>query len=80
MKCGACVLLVLMFLGGSVAAQDAAPGRTALVIIDIQDFYFPGGAMPLVDADLAARRAGRVLQEFRKAGESPLWTLWVRDG
>ncbi len=69
MKCGACVLLILMILGGPVAAQDAAPGRTALVIIDIQDFYFPGGAMPLVDADLAARRAGRVLQEFRKAGD-----------
>nr|MEE4267250.1 cysteine hydrolase family protein [Candidatus Krumholzibacteria bacterium] len=69
MRLGAFVLLVLLILGGSVAAQGTPPGRTALVIIDIQDFYFPGGAMPLVDADLAARRAGRVLQEFRKSGD-----------
>jgi nicotinamidase-related amidase len=69
MKVSACALLVLMLLGGPLAAQEEAPGRTALVIIDIQEFYFPGGAMPLVEADLAARRAGRVLQEFRKAGD-----------
>ncbi len=68
------LLLVLSCLGqGSLAkeslAQETPVQRTALLIVDIQEFYFPGGALPLVNADQAARRAGRLLQEFRKAGE-----------
>ena len=41
---------------------------TALVIIDIQNDYFPGGAMELEGADAAAERAGAVLAKFRKDG------------
>ena len=37
----------------------------ALVIIDIQNDYFPGGKMELEDADAAAVRAQRVLQKAR---------------
>jgi len=65
-------LLTLFFLalmGAVSGAQESQVQRTALLIVDIQDFYFPGGALPLVEADLAARNAGRVLQEFRKAGD-----------
>jgi len=39
--------------------------NTALLIIDIQNDYFPGGAMELVGADAAAERAAQVLQAFR---------------
>ncbi|MCD6675342.1 MAG: cysteine hydrolase [Burkholderiaceae bacterium] len=39
--------------------------NTALLIIDIQNDYFPGGAMELVGADAAAERAASVLAAFR---------------
>lgn len=39
---------------------------TALVIIDVQDFYFPGGSMPLVNPEKAAANIGKLLEKFRK--------------
>jgi nicotinamidase-related amidase len=41
---------------------------TALLLIDIQDFYFPGGALPLVEPEAAARNAAKVLAAFRAEG------------
>jgi nicotinamidase-related amidase len=41
----------------------------ALVIIDIQRDYFPGGAFPLVEPEAAAAKAAAVLERFRDAGE-----------
>lgn len=41
---------------------------TALLIIDIQNDYFPGGAMALEGADAAGENAGKVLGKFRKDG------------
>jgi nicotinamidase-related amidase len=38
----------------------------ALVIVDIQNDYFPGGAYPLVAPEAAADAAGRVLEAFRR--------------
>ena len=40
----------------------------ALVIIDIQNDYFPGGKMELEGADAAAANAARALGEFRRKG------------
>jgi nicotinamidase-related amidase len=40
----------------------------ALVIIDIQNDYFPGGKMELEGADAAAANAGKALARFRKEG------------
>lgn len=39
-----------------------------LLIIDIQNDYFPGGAHPLVEPEAAAERASRLLGHFREAG------------
>ncbi len=39
---------------------------TALLIIDIQNDYFPGGAMELEGAEQAASKAAEVLERFRK--------------
>jgi nicotinamidase-related amidase len=39
--------------------------NTALLIIDIQNDYFPGGAMELVGSEAAAERAALVLNAFR---------------
>ena len=42
---------------------------TALLIIDIQDFYFPGGKVPLVEPEAAASNAAKVLAAFRAEGK-----------
>lgn len=39
---------------------------TALLLIDIQNDYFPGGTMELADPDKAAGNAGLLLQKFKK--------------
>jgi len=39
---------------------------TALVLIDLQNDYFPGGAMELVGADAAVGRAAALLAAFRR--------------
>jgi nicotinamidase-related amidase len=39
---------------------------SALLIVDIQNDYFPGGAMEVVGADAAAARAAKLLAAFRK--------------
>jgi nicotinamidase-related amidase len=41
----------------------------ALVIVDIQQDYFPGGRMELVGSEAAAARAGELLAAFRERGE-----------
>ncbi|WP_144714807.1 cysteine hydrolase family protein [Curtobacterium pusillum] len=41
----------------------------ALVLVDIQLDYFPGGAFPLVEPDAAAVAARAVLDGFRASGE-----------
>ena len=40
----------------------------ALLIIDIQNDYFPGGKMELFNSEAAADKAGLLLDAFRKAG------------
>jgi nicotinamidase-related amidase len=42
--------------------------KSALLLIDIQNDYFPGGAMELVDMTRAAARARDLLAAFRQAG------------
>ena len=42
---------------------------TALLVIDIQNDYFPGGAMELEGADAAGAKAAAVLAKFRQEGK-----------
>ena len=46
-------------------AEDAPSPRTALVVIDIQQFYFEGGALPLEGSVEAAAVCARLLERFR---------------
>ena len=64
MKIYAGLVLLLFVLISNVNAQSK--GNKALVLIDIQDFYFPGGATELVGAEKAADTASEVLKIFRK--------------
>ncbi|MBC2693498.1 MULTISPECIES: cysteine hydrolase family protein [Pseudomonas] len=42
--------------------------KQALIVVDIQNDYFPQGKWPLVGADAAADNAVKLLQAFREAG------------
>lgn len=48
---------------------DDPPMARALLIVDIQKDYFPGGAFPLVGPEEAAEAARAVLDAFRARGE-----------
>ena len=43
--------------------------KQALIVVDIQNDYFPQGKWPLVGADAAADNAARMIQAFREAGD-----------
>jgi len=43
--------------------------KRALIIVDIQKDYFPGGRMELVGTEEASLRARELLEGFRKSGE-----------
>lgn len=53
----------------AVQAQDGSAqqtgSRTALLVIDVQDFYFPGGAMPLDHPEVASGNCGKLIEKFR---------------
>jgi nicotinamidase-related amidase len=51
----------------------------ALVVVDIQKDYFPGGAFPLVDPEPAAAAARAVLDSFRATGEHVVHLQHVWD-
>ena len=54
----------------------------ALLLIDIQNDYFPGGAVPLHEMEAAAAQAARLLSHFRARGEPVIHVqhLSVRQG
>jgi len=56
-------LFILILIVKSVTAQST---HKALLIIDVQDFYFPGGKSALVEPEKAAANAALLLAEFRK--------------
>ena len=62
-------LLFIWVLGaGSVAYGQ----KSALLLIDIQDFYFPGGKLQLENPEMAGMNAGLILDHFRKS-ELPVY-------
>jgi nicotinamidase-related amidase len=60
-------LSVLVFF--TVLNCFAQKNKTALLLIDIQNFYFPGGRSELVEPAKAAENAAKLLAEFRKEGK-----------
>jgi nicotinamidase-related amidase len=57
------ISIVILYL--TILSLAAQPGHKALLIIDIQDFYFPGGKSALVDPEKAAANAALLLRDFR---------------
>ncbi len=59
------LLFVLIFLITTISSFAQKLDSTALILIDIQEFYFPGGAAELVEPEKAASQAALVLDHFR---------------
>ncbi|UCG51344.1 MAG: cysteine hydrolase [Candidatus Latescibacterota bacterium] len=63
------VVLLVFLISIAAYAQTESPrtadAGTSLLIIDVQEFYFPGGAVPLDDPEAASRNVGRLLKKFR---------------
>lgn len=57
------ILFLFAFIPGLLFAQTDS--KTALLFIDIQDFYFPGGNSALVEPEAAAEKAALLLADFR---------------
>lgn len=57
------IIFVLAMIPSLLMAQSAS--KTALLLIDIQDFYFPGGMSALVEPEAAAEQAALLLDDFR---------------
>ena len=66
------IVMVAVFAGGAWAQE--ADSKTALLIIDVQNFYFPGGKAALVEPEKAAKKAAEVLaiDQNRKSAEGAL--------
>jgi len=60
------LVLSISLLVSSIAYSQN--NKTALLIIDIQNDYFPNGRFELTNAEQAGKNAGQVLNSFRKAG------------
>ena len=58
--------LIISLILTSVFANAQKLDSTALILIDIQNFYFPGGAVELVEPEKAAEQAKILLNYFRE--------------
>ena len=77
MKYSIALAMCVVFAFPLVAADTPGEGTpaSALLLIDIQDFYFPGGQAPLVNPEAAADNAAKILAAFRAAGK-PVVHVW----
>jgi nicotinamidase-related amidase len=53
---------IILTVSWNISAQGK---KTALLLIDIQDFYFPGGRSDLVEPEKAAANSALLLERFR---------------
>lgn len=64
------LLLFIAFFSVCTLNAQNNDGDTALLLIDIQHFYYPGGKAELVNPKPAGEKAGRLLKVFRKKGKT----------
>lgn len=62
------LVMVFSFLVPQQASGKTEMAKTALILIDIQDFYFPGGKSEIVDPEPASVNAKKVLDKARADG------------
>lgn len=59
-----CIITIFTIM--SISAKSQTLDSTALILIDIQYFYFPGGDMELSEPEKAAEKAKQLLDFFRE--------------
>lgn len=64
----ACALAPMSVRAEEAAVAAPAAPATALLVIDIQDFYYPGGLLPLVAPEPAGAAAAQLLAAARARG------------
>jgi nicotinamidase-related amidase len=66
--CLVCIVGTALVEGAGEGEQPATSlDDAALIVIDIQQFYFPDGFVPLTQPEAAAKQAARVIETFRAA-------------
>jgi nicotinamidase-related amidase len=59
------IALIAVPVNVHAGTSQGIGAKTALIIIDVQAFYFPGGAVPLEDPEAAAGNCKKLLAKFR---------------
>lgn len=67
------ILLISITLLSIVAKAESDTSKVALLVVDIQDFYFAGGKSELVNPLPAALNAAKLVAEFRAKGWSVIF-------
>ena len=60
------LLTIAFIITFITSVKSQSIDSTALIIIDIQNFYFPGGAAELAEPEKAAEQAKILLNYFRE--------------
>jgi len=60
-----CLLFLIIVSQTKINAQENEGSQTALLLIDIQYFYFPGARQPLLNPEEASLNAQKLLNHFR---------------
>jgi nicotinamidase-related amidase len=61
----ALALAILIPTAGTAEEPQKIDAKTALVIIDVQEFYFPGGFLALDAPEAASQNCKKLLEKFR---------------
>lgn len=61
------IIMMLVAISFSANAGDNN-SKTTLVIIDVQNFYFPGGVLALDNSEETSLNAKKILDKFRESG------------
>ncbi|MCP4899045.1 MAG: isochorismatase family protein, partial [bacterium] len=69
LRIAAALIVALLATSFATCTDPEEASRSALVIIDVQLFYYPGGAAALVEPEKASLNASKVLAAFRDQGD-----------
>lgn len=64
-----CLLFFMTLSQMNMNAQNSEESQTALLLIDIQYFYFPGAKQPLLNPEEASLNAQKLLTHFRNTDQ-----------
>lgn len=61
-------IMLFLIISSSYQMPEKKSNTTALLLVDIQNFYFPGGRLPLENPEKATLNARKILESFREKG------------